>query len=160
MRRGERLLDLLARGLAALAAVSIAAMALIVGAAVAMRYAAGAPLRFTEELAGLLLGATAFLALPHAVLAERSIRVTVATERLPPLWRRAAWVVGQAVFVAFAAIFALEAWSIARFTMMLDLRTDLARLPLTPFMVGATGLMVLAGILAAWRALAPARREP
>ena len=155
MIRVGRLLDVLSRGLAALAAACVAAMAAIVGAAVVMRYAAGAPFRFTEELAGLLLGATAFLALPHAIVAERSIRVTLVAERLPPLARRAAWVAAQAVFVAFAAIFAVEAWAIASFTMMLDLRTDLARLPLTPFMLGATGLVALAGALAAWRALMP-----
>ncbi len=157
MTRAERLFEALARGLAALAAACLAAMAVIVCAAVAMRYAVGAPFRFTEELAGLLLGAVAFLALPHAVLAERSVRVTLVTDRSPPRLRRAAWVAGQGVFVAFAAIFAAETWAVARFTMMLDLRTDLARLPLTPFMTGAAALLVVAGVLGAWRALSPLR---
>ncbi|GAB4187240.1 MAG: hypothetical protein OHK0024_27720 [Thalassobaculales bacterium] len=149
-----------ARALAVLAAAAVAAIALLTVAAVVMRYALGAPFRFSEELAGLLLASAAFLGMPLAVAAELNIRVTLLSDRLRGPWRRGAWVLGQAVLVAFGLVFLVEAWKLAGFTAMLNLRSEQARLPLAPWMYGMVGAVSLTVALAAWRALRPPPAPP
>ena len=145
----------LSRGLLALSAAACAGILGLVLAAVVMRYAVAAPFRFTEEMAGLLLSAMAFLALPFAMAGNANIRVTLVTERLPPLPRRVFWVIGQAIMVAFCAIFAWEAWNIADFTMRLNLMSEQARLPLGPWVALMPAALAVTGAIAAWAALRP-----
>lgn len=151
----DRLLGLLSRGLLALSAAACAGILGLVVLAVVMRYALGAPLRETEELSGLLLCTLAFLALPAVMAGHDNIRVTLVTERLSGLPRRIAWVLAQAVAVAFCALFALEAWNIAEFTLRLGLRSEQSRLPLAPFVLLLPASMALVGAIAAWQALRP-----
>lgn len=151
----DRGLLLVSRGLLALSAAACAGILGLVLAAVVMRYAVAAPFRFTEELAGLLLSAMAFLALPFGMAANANIRVTLVTERLPPVPRRVFWVIGQAIMVAFCAIFAWEAWNIADFTLRLNLMSEQARLPLGPWVVLMPVACALTGLIAAWVALRP-----
>jgi TRAP-type C4-dicarboxylate transport system permease small subunit len=146
---------LLARALAALAAAAVAAMALLVVASVLTRYALGAPFRFSEELAGLLLAMAAFLAMPLTVAADLNIRVTLLPAQLPPAARRILFVFGQIVLLAFGAVFVIEAWSIAEFTLMRNLKTEQARLPLAPWIIAMVAAVALTTALAAWRALRP-----
>ena len=151
----DRLIGLLSRGLLALSAAACAGILGLVVLAAVMRYALGAPLRETEELSGLLLSALAFLALPAVMASHDNIRVTLVTERLSGLPRRVAWVLAQAVAVGFCAIFALEAWNIAEFTLRLGLRSEQSRLPLGPFVLLLPASMALVGAIAAWQALRP-----
>lgn len=151
----DRLISLLSRGLLSLSAAACAGIAGLVVLAVVMRYAVGAPLRETEELSGLLLCTLAFLALPAVMAQQENIRVTLVTERLTGLPRRLAWVLAQAVAVAFCTIFALEAWNIAEFTLRLGLRSEQSRLPLAPFVLLLPASMALVGAIAAWQALRP-----
>lgn len=151
----DRLISLLSRGLLALSAAACAGILGLVILAVLRRYAVGAPLRETEELSGLLLSALVFLALPAVMANHDNIRVTPVTERLPAVARRAAWVLAQAVTVAFCAIFAIEAWNIAEFTLRLGLRSEQSRLPLGPFVLLLPVSMALVGAVAAWQALRP-----
>jgi TRAP-type C4-dicarboxylate transport system permease small subunit len=151
----DRLLLLLSRGLLALSAAACAGILGLVLAAVVMRYAVAAPFRFTEELSGLLLSAMAFLALPFAMAGNANIRVTLVTERLGPAMRRLFWVIGQAIMVAFCAVFAWEAWGIAEFTLRLNLMSEQARLPLGPFVALMPAMLALTGFIAAWLALRP-----
>lgn len=146
---------LVSRGLLALSAAACAGILGLVLAAVVMRYAVAAPFRFTEELAGLLLSAMAFLALPFAMASNANIRVTLATERLGPRARRVAWVVGQAIMVAFCAVFAWEAWGIAEFTLRLNLMSEQARLPLGPWVALMPAALAFTALIAAWLALRP-----
>jgi TRAP-type C4-dicarboxylate transport system permease small subunit len=125
-----RALLLISRRLLALSAWACAGILGLVLAAVVMRYAVAAPFRSTEELAGLRLCAMAFCALPFAMAGNANIRVTLVTERLGGAARRVFWVIGQAIMVAFCAIFAWEAWAIAEFTLRLNLSSEQARLPL------------------------------
>lgn len=146
---------LISRGLLALSAAACAGILGLVLAAVVMRYAVAAPFRFTEELAGLLLSAMAFLALPYAMAANANIRVTLATDRLGPVARRIFWVIGQAIMVAFCAIFAWEAWNIADFTLRLNLMSEQARLPLGPWVALMPAALAVTGLIAAWVAFRP-----
>lgn len=145
--------------LAALAGAAIAVMTLIVVASVVMRYLVGAPFRFTEELGGLLLAACLFAALPYAIAANLNIRVTLVSERLSGVAARVAWVVGQAILVAFCAVFAYEAWQITELTLRLALRSEQARLPLGPWLVLMTASAAAGGAIAAWQALRPPPRD-
>lgn len=151
----DRLISLLSRGLLALSAAACAGIAGLVVLAVMMRYAVGAPLRETEELSGLLLCTLAFLALPALMARQENIRVTLLTDRLSGMPRRMAWVLAQAVTVAFYTIFALEAWNIAEFTLRLGLRSEQSRLPLAPFVLLLPASMALVAAIAAWQALRP-----
>ena len=98
-----RILDLVARALAAIAAAAGAAIFAFILAAVVMRYLVAAPFRFTEELSGLLLAMMVFLAMPMALVRDLNIRVTLVTVSLPALARRVAWVASELILVAFAA---------------------------------------------------------
>lgn len=155
MRSVDRALLLISRGLLALSAAACGAILGLVLAAVIMRYAVSAPFRFTEELSGLLLSAMAFLALPFAMAGNANIRVTLVTERLAPVPRRVFWVLGQAIMIAFCAIFAWEAWAIADFTMRLNLSSEQARLPLGLWTALMPAGFAATGFIAAWAALRP-----
>ena len=155
----DRALLLVSRALLAVAAAACAGILGLVVAAVVMRYAIAAPFRFTEELSGLLLSAMAFCALPFAMAGNANIRVTLVTERLAPLPRRIAWVIGQAIMVAFCAVFAWEGWGLAEFTITLSLMSEQARLPLGPWVALMPAGMALTGLIAAWVGLRPPPEE-
>jgi TRAP-type C4-dicarboxylate transport system permease small subunit len=143
------------RALAALGAACIAGMAALTVLAVGMRYALGAPFAFTEELAGLMLVSAVFLGMPFVLASHAHIRVGLVHDRLGGVPRRVLWVLGQMVFIAFAAIFFRDALADARFTVMLNLRSEVARLTLWPFVALMAGGVALAGLVAAWQALRP-----
>lgn len=151
----DRAILWVARGLAALAAAAVAGMAALTVAAVVMRYGLGAPFRFTEELAGLLLVASAFLAMPLVLVSHANIRVTILSGRVQGPARRVLWIVGQLVLVAFAVVFFRDALADAQFTQKLRLKSEVARLPLAPWVWAMTGAVGLIAALAAWQALRP-----
>lgn len=158
--RIDRAIFWIARALAVLAASAIAVMAVLTVAAVIMRYGFGAPFRFTEELAGLMLVMAAFLAMPLVLVRHENIRVTLLSDHVPTPWRRGFWVLGQLVFLTFALIFFRDSLADAQFTQKLSLKSEVARLPLAPFvwaMVAAIGLLV---VVAAWQALRPPPSKP
>ena len=155
----DRALLLVSRGLLALSAACCAAILGLVVTAVVMRYAIAAPFRFTEELSGLLLSAMAFLALPFAMIGNANIRVSLVTERLGPLGRRLAWVIGQVIMVAFCGIFAWEGFGLADFTWRLNLMSEQARLPLGPWVMLMPLCLGFTGLVAAWVGLRPPPEE-
>jgi len=91
-----------AAGLAVLAAACACAMVVLVVLSVAMRHLANAPFRFTEELVGLLLCATLFLALPQVTLAGSHVRVDLLQRYLGRRGRTVLGVLAAAVMVANA----------------------------------------------------------
>jgi TRAP-type C4-dicarboxylate transport system permease small subunit len=154
--RVDRAILAVTRGLLVLAAAACGAVFALVFLAVVMRYVAQAPFRFSDELAGLLLAAIVFLGMPFAFAAHQNIRVTLLTERLPGPAARVFWVVGQLVTVAFCALVAWDAWKIAAFTTRLGLKSEQARLPLTPWFLLFTAAFALCAVIAAWQMLRPA----
>lgn len=153
----DRAILLIARAFAVLGAAAIAAMTVIVVASVVMRYLVGAPFRFSEELGGLLLALSVFLTLPYALAAHLNIRVTLASDALGATGRRVAWIAGQAIVFAFAAIFAWESWKITQMTLLLRLRTEQARLDMGPWMIAMTASFACLAAIAAWQATRPPR---
>lgn len=151
----DRAILWVARALGALGAACVAAMATLTLLAVIMRYAVGAPFAFTEELAGLLLISCVFLGLPYVLALNAHIRVTLVADRTSGLLRRFLWVLGQLVVVAFAAVFFRDALNDARFTLMLNLRSEVARIDLAPFVILMTVGVGLTGLVAAWQMLRP-----
>jgi TRAP-type transport system small permease protein len=149
-----------ARLLAAGAAAAVAAMAALTVAAVVMRYGFGAPFRFTEELGGLLLVTSAFLAMPLVLASHANIRVTLVSGRAPGPWRRVLWVAGQLVFLAFALVFFRDALADAQFTQKLRLKSEVARLPLAPWLWAMVASVGLLAAIAAWQALRPPPEDP
>jgi TRAP-type C4-dicarboxylate transport system permease small subunit len=126
-----RILDLVARALAAIAA---------------------APFRFTEELSGLLLAMMVFLAMPMALVRDLNIRVTLVTDSLPALARRVAWIASELILVAFATIFAWQSWNLVAFHARLGLKSEQARLELWPWLAVMTACVALCALVGAWKA--------
>ncbi len=155
MDRIDALILQLTRALAALGAACILAMTALTVAAVAMRYGAGAPFRFTEELGGLLLVTSVFLSIPYVLARHGHIRLTLLADRLPAAARRGLWIAGQLIFLGFALVFLRGAWADALFTLRLGLRSEVARIALTPFVFVPVAGIALAALVAAWQALRP-----
>jgi TRAP-type C4-dicarboxylate transport system permease small subunit len=147
-----RILDLVARALAAIAAAAGAAIFAFILAAVVMRYLVAAPFRFTEELSGLLLAMMVFLAMPMALTRDLNIRVTLVTDALPALARRVAWIASELILVAFATIFAWQSWNLVAFHARLGLKSEQARLELWPWLAVMTACVALCALVGAWKA--------
>ena len=132
-------------GLAVLAALAGSAIVLLIGVSVAMRHVANAPLHFTEELVGLLMTAAFFLALPLVTLRAEHVRVTIVIANLPD--RISRWV-GVCAGL-FGAVFCLWYFALCvpwlEFAFSRNLKTEVARLLMYPWM----GLIPLSLILSA-----------
>ena len=145
-----------AAGLAALSAVCAFAMVALVVLSVAMRHLANAPLRFTEELVGLLLCATLFLALPQVTLSGSHVRVDLLPRTLGPRGRRVLGMLAAAVIVAFCLWFTLEALPWLDFAFSRNLKSEASRLLLYPWMATAPLSLALTGLIAVYRIARPA----
>ena len=151
----DRVILWVTRALAALGAACIAAMATLTVLAVVMRYAVGAPFAFTEDLAGLMLVSAVFLGMPYALATHAHIRVNIAYDRTQGRARRALFLMGQLVFLAFAAVFFRDALADLNLTRMLNLKSEVARVPLVPFVAMMAGGVGVAALVAAWQMLRP-----
>lgn len=145
----------LTRALAALGAACVAGMATLVVLAVIMRYAVGAPFALTEEMAGLMMVSAVFLGMPFVLATHAHIRVGLLYDNTTGWLRRALWLLGQLVFLAFAAVFFRDALADLRFTQMLNLRSEVGRIQLAPFVALMVAGVGLAGLVAAWQTLRP-----
>lgn len=156
----ERGLRAVAGLLSAIGALSLAGIFVLVFASVFLRYVWGRPLDFTEELSGLLMTLAVFTLLPATVLKEVHIRVTVVSGLTHGALQRLMFLAGQLVLLVFCVLFVREAWAIAEFTHMLNLKSEQSRLPLAPFLVLSTAAMGLAGVAALWRTIKPMAPQP
>ena len=99
-----------------------------------MRYLGGRPLRFSDELAGLLFLSLTFLSLPYVLDKGRHIRIEILTNLVPAPIARIMDVIGTLILVAFCMIFAYEAWDFMSFSLSINSRTDISGLLLWPWM--------------------------
>ena len=124
----ERWLHRLGHGMLILAGLANLAIFIVVLLAVGMRYVVGAPRPETEELSGLLLAMSVFLAMPLTIIANLNIRVTLVTERFSGMARGISWIAGELILVAFLLIFAKEAWTFYNTALRFSERSEQAQL--------------------------------
>jgi len=156
--RPDRWLVRATTGLAGLAVAAAAAILVLIVASVALRYVEGRPLRFTEDLAGLLVAALLLLALPRVTLEGRHVTVRLVVDRLSGRARRIADAAGRVVLLTFCLWWLVAAWPWFAFTYERDLKSAVARLPLTPWVALVPACAALLALIAARQLLRPSGR--
>lgn len=145
--------------LAVLAAIAGGAIVMLIGISVTMRHVARAPLHVTEELVGLLMTSAFFLALPLVTLKAEHVRVSILVANLPSKMRR--WV-GFAAGL-FGVIFC--GWYVAlclpwlEFAFDRNLKTEIARLLMYPWMALIPLSLILTSMAFAIRTLIGPQRN-
>lgn len=153
----ERAIAWFARLLLGLGAIACLAIFVLITASVLLRYILATPLRFTEELAGLLLAQTVFLVLPWTLVSNSNIRVTLLADHLGAFAARVAWFLGQMIILGFLAVFLWKAWDITRFTVQLGLKAEASRVVLGPWMIAMCAALALCFLISVWQLLRPPR---
>lgn len=133
-RRLETLLGGVAHLFFGLAGAALAAIVCLILASVVMRRVVGAPLFYTEELVGLLLSASLFLALPMVTVQAQHVRVTFVVQALGTRGRNALAWLAAAVTLGFCGWFLVEALPWLEFALQRRIKTDAASLLLAPWM--------------------------
>lgn len=130
-------------GLAVLATLAGIGIIGLVATSVGMRYLADAPFRFTEELVGLLMTASFFLALPLVTLNAEHVKVQILVSALPTQIK--AWIsLVAAVFgVTFSLWFFLLGLPWFEFAYERSIKTEVGRLVMYPWMALLPLSMVL-----------------
>jgi TRAP-type C4-dicarboxylate transport system permease small subunit len=118
----------------ALAALAGLGMVVMVSVGVVMRYFLNSPLNFTEEVVGLLLSASLFLMLPYLTLHDKHVQITLLTQHPSEKVRWSLRILKQLVTLAFFAWMLYETIPWLKFAMKLNLKTEISRLPLLPWM--------------------------
>lgn len=119
------------------AVLAASALALIVGiivASVVMRRIAGSPMYYTEELVGLLLSSSLFLALPMVTAQASHVRVTFLAHVLPARGRAILSVCAALVMLGFCGWFLVDAIPWLEFALKRNIRSEAASLRLGPWM--------------------------
>ena len=116
------------------ATASLALMTFLVMLSALMRYVVGAPLALTEELVGLLFASMAFLVWPLTTLRGEHISVTFVSDKLPTAVRR--WLSGVSILsvIVFCIVFGRDSYDFAMLTLKLGATSDVADIPLFPWM--------------------------
>jgi TRAP-type C4-dicarboxylate transport system permease small subunit len=152
-RKLEAGLGHLARLFYALAALALFMIVAIIVASVVMRRLAGSPLYYTEELVGLLLSSTLFLALPMVTKEASHVRVTFLASFLAERGRAVLAVCAGAVMLAFCGWFLLEAIPWIEFAFKRNIKSEAASLRLGPWMAVLPVSMALCGLLVVVRVI-------
>ncbi|MDQ7729536.1 TRAP transporter small permease [Halomonas sp. SpR8] len=108
-----------------------------------MRYLGGRPLRFSDELAGLLFLSLTFLCLPHVLNKGRHIRIEILINLVPLGIAKVMDFIGVITLLTFCSIFAYESWNFMNFSFSLNSRTDISSILLWPWMAIMPFSMVL-----------------
>lgn len=149
----ERQLGHLARLFFGLAGLSLAAIVGLIMASVVMRRVVGSPLFYTEELVGLLLCASLFLALPMVTVQTQHVRVSFLVQALGTRGRVALMVAATLVTLGFCGWYLLEALPWLEFAMKRNIRTEAANLTLWPWMAIPPVSIALCALLVLVRAV-------
>jgi len=134
--------------MAGAAAVALCGILLVTAASVVMRKIAGMPLPFTEELAGLLLCATLFLALPQVTLGARHVQVALLAERAGARGRRVLARLAALVLLGFCAWFLVEGIPWLGIAVRRAIRSEASNLLLWPWMALPVLSISVCGLLA------------
>ena len=132
--------------MAVLAACAGAAIVALIGVSVAMRYFAFTPFRFTEELVGLLMTAAFFLALPLVTLRAEHVRVLILVNSLSDRTGRLVALLASLFGVAFCVWFFLLCLPWLEFALDRNIKTEVGRLLMYPWMALVPLSMILTAI--------------
>ncbi|MCG7599286.1 TRAP transporter small permease [Halomonas sp. McH1-25] len=99
-----------------------------------MRYLVGRPIGFSDELSGLLFLSLSFLSLPHVLNTSQHIRIDLLVRALPSRMAAVADIFANAILVAFASIFAYQAWDFMTFSLQIGARSEISGVLLWPWM--------------------------
>lgn len=134
IRKFNRLIEKTVYGSFLLGVIGGVIMTGLIFVSTLMRYLGGRPLRFSDELAGLLFLSLAFLSLPYVLDKGRHIRIEILTNLAPAPIARMMDVIGTLILVTFCMVFAYEAWDFMSFSISINSRTDISGLILWPWM--------------------------
>ena len=151
--RLERLLVHASRLCAVLAASSLFLIVGIIVVSVVMRRVAGSPLYYTEELVGLLLSTSLFLALPMVTAQSSHVRVTFLANFLPARGRTALALFAAFVMLAFCGWFLVEAIPWLEFAFKRNIKSEAASLRLGPWMAVLPASVALCALLVLVRSI-------
>lgn len=140
--------------LAVLAAVAGGVIVALIGVSVAMRHIALSPLHFTEELVGMLMTAAFFLALPLVTLRADHVRVSIVVAQLPDHTKRAVGLAAGLFGIVFCIWYFVLCLPWLEFAFDRNLKTEVARLLMYPWMAIVPVSLVLTSVAFAVRALA------
>lgn len=129
------ILETLAVVMAILAAISASCIVVLICASVSMRYFTFTPFSFTEELVGLLMTASFFLALPLATLRSEHVRITVFISTIAARYQSLAIKFSRLFGMSFCIwlIFLAIPW--VEFAIDRNIKTEVGRLLLYPWMI-------------------------
>ena len=130
----HRMLFFLSRLLLIMAALSGAAMAVPVVYSVFMRYVVGMPVRWTEELGGLITISLIFMSLPYLAMTKRHITVTLVVSWLPLPLQIVTSRVAAALVLLFSIVFGYLAFDFMLVSYHYGSRSSLSGLLLFPWM--------------------------
>lgn len=99
-----------------------------------MRYLGGRPLRFSDELAGLLFLSLTFLCLPHVLDKGRHIRIEILLQLAPPSIVKVMDFVGIMTLLTFCVVYAYESYDFMGFSYSINSRADISGILLWPWM--------------------------
>ena len=136
--------------LAVLAALSLLSILIVIVVSVVLRKFFDTPLYFTEELVGLLMSTSLFLALPMVTLNNQHIRVTLLLDSLKsrfPLLLKLVLALGSMVGIGFTGWIFLEAIPWMDFAIYRELKSETARILLYPFMLVVPVSIGLSGLI-------------
>jgi TRAP-type C4-dicarboxylate transport system permease small subunit len=147
-------MQLLSKWMVGLAALAGLCMVVMVSVGVVMRYFLNSPLNFTEEVVGLLLSASLFLMLPYLTLHDKHVQITLLTQHPSEQVRWSLKILKQLVTLAFFTWMFYETVPWLKFAIRLNLKTEISRLSLLPWMAILPISFLLTGIislLCLWR---------
>ncbi len=136
--------------LSILSALSLVAILVVIVTSVVLRKFFNTPLFFTEELVGLLMSASLFLALPMATIKGQHIRVTLLLDSLKeraPFLSKLLIIFGMVVGIGFTGWIFWEAIPWMEFAIKRELKSETARILLYPLMSVVPVSMGLCGII-------------
>ena len=139
------------RGLAVLAAIAGGLIVVLIGISVTMRHLAHAPLHFTEELVGLLMTAAFFLALPLITLNAEHVRVSIFVTNLPDNMRRLTSLAAGLFGITFCVWYFALCLPWLEFAFDRNLKTEVARLLMYPWMALVPASLILTSVAFAIR---------
>ncbi|MBU24453.1 MAG: C4-dicarboxylate ABC transporter [Gammaproteobacteria bacterium] len=137
-KRGNSLyesMESLLVAMAVLGALSASGIVLIIGASVSMRYFAFAPLSFTEELVGLLMTVSFFLALPLVTLRSEHVRISVFVAALSEKYRSLATKISRILGMTFCVWLIVLSIPWLEFAIDRNIKTEVGRLLMYPWML-------------------------